>query len=168
MPEFEMGQNEKYKESLLNEIAPFFKVESQKDRELLNSLFFQIVQDKLEGGEELKFKHLLSAVKEMSELIDFRTNGMRKCTVRIDKGNGPDTANVYFDLAKAPWYFNYNQFGYIQKRNKLDFNFKLQTYNSLKFQKEFKFFNEYFDQLQNSNYLECSKIGFAFNCDKWA
>jgi hypothetical protein len=49
----------------------------------------------------------------MAEVIEERTNGMRKCTVRIDKGAGPDTANVYFDLIKRPWYFSYNQFGYI-------------------------------------------------------
>lgn len=55
-------------------------------------------------------------------MIDLRTNGMKKVQIKIDKGDGIDTANVYFAFAKKPMYFNYELFGYLHRKNRVDFN----------------------------------------------
>ena len=78
----------------------------------------------------------------MAELVDSRTHGLKKMTVKIDKGDKEDTAKVFFNLSKMPHYFNSEMFGYLHRKNRLDFNYKLSQYNHFKFKKEFKFVNE--------------------------
>ena len=102
-------------------------------------MFNSIFDDK---KEDLKVNDLLNATKEMAEIIDSRTNGMKKLSVKIDKGTEVDTAKIYFNLAKKPCYFNHELFGYLHRKNRLDFHYKIREYNFFKFKKEFRFVNE--------------------------
>jgi len=77
----------------------------------------------------LKVEHLLNATKEMAELVEGRTNGLDKMRIKIDKGDSIDTAYIYFEFTKKPLYFNYEIFGYLHRKNRIDFSYKLTKYN---------------------------------------
>lgn len=51
--------------------------------------------------------------------------GIKQVKIKVDKGQMVDTAEVYFDIVRKPWYLNYGNHDYAARRNTLDFNLKL-------------------------------------------
>lgn len=86
----------KYQDHELHEVISYFNVNSERDREVLNYFFHQFMQDK---AQTMKVKDLVQASKEMAAMIEERAAGMKKVTVKMDKGEaGLNTAAMYFDL----------------------------------------------------------------------
>jgi hypothetical protein len=54
-------------------------------------------------------------------------------TVKIDKGEQINSANVYFIFEKRPLFFNYEVFGYLHRKNRIDLSMNLTKYDAFKF-----------------------------------
>ena len=79
--------------------------------------------------EHLKVKDLLEASKEMAAMIEERAIGMKKVTVKLDKGEaGVNTAAMYFDLQKQPYFSNFENYGYLHRRNRIEYTLKVMKY----------------------------------------
>ena len=122
--------NEKYHSQNLNSIQCHFEnCESQKDINVLNYLFFNVMDDKVKNG--ITVKTLLECTQELPQMIDLRTNSIESCNIKIDKGEGPDSANSMWNFKLKPYYFNYELFGYLHRKNRLDYNLKITRYDQL-------------------------------------
>ena len=64
-------------------------------------------------------------------MIDLRTNSIRSCKIKIDKGDGPDSVNSFWNFEIKPYYLNYELFGYLHRKNRLDYNLKITKYDKL-------------------------------------
>jgi hypothetical protein len=64
--------------------------------------------------------------------------------VRFGKGEGTDSAVMHWNFEQKPMYFNYELFGYLHRKNRLDYNLKINRFDSLK-TKDFKFMNKLLD-----------------------
>ena len=74
--ELNLGEHNKYKSNPLNSIIAYFKTDSIRDRIALNDMFEQVFAEKL---NEFKVKDLFQSAQELAELIELRTNGIKKC-----------------------------------------------------------------------------------------
>ena len=118
--------------------------------------------------KDLKVKNMMECAAELPSIITSRTNGVEKVQVRFGKGDAIDSAIMHWNFHQKPMYFNYELFGYLHRKNRLDYNFKILNYDSLKMNKEFKFINKWIEDFQNSKWHKSSTFGAAFKFDKWA
>lgn len=92
----------------------------------------------------------------MTQLIELRTNGIKKCTIKFEKGDeGPDTASMIIGIEKKACYLNHEMFGYFSKKNIVDYQVKVEKY-------ELKKLNDL------DKYLKATMVGNQFKFNKWA
>lgn len=160
--ELNLGEHNKYKSNPLNSIIAYFKTDSFRDRVTLNQLFESVFEEKL---NDFKVKDLFQSAQELAEIIELRTNGIKKCQVKIDKGeDGIDSAALFFNIEKKPIYFNYDQYGYITRKNQLNYYVKFAKFNESGPER----FRKIMDDFQKAEILKNVKIGNSFAFDKWA
>ena len=99
------------------------------------------MEDKI---KELKVKSMMECAAELPSIINSRTNGVDKVHVRFGKGEVAHTAVMHWNFKQKPMYINYELFGYLHRKNSLDYNLKINSYDALK-SKNFKFLNKMID-----------------------
>ena len=78
----------------------------------------------------MKVKHLFQSAQDLTKLIELRTNGIKKCTIKFDKGDyGTDSAAMLINLEKKSCYFNYEMFGYFTRKNVINYQIKMDKYD---------------------------------------
>ena len=66
----------------------------------------------------------------MTKLIELRANGIKKCSIKFDKGDfGTDSAAMLVELEKKSCYLNHEMFGYFTRKNVIDYQIKMEKYD---------------------------------------
>ena len=90
--------NDKYKKSKLKVITPIFAVESAQDRIILDFLFQLSSQKRIQG---MDVNGLLKSTQDFASMVEFRTNGIKRVKVKVDKSvEGSDAADVFLNVEK--------------------------------------------------------------------
>jgi hypothetical protein len=125
-----------------------------------------VIEDK---QQEMKVKHLFQSAQDLAKLIELRTNGLSKCTIKFDKGDhGTDSAAMYLNVEKKPCYFNHEMFGYFTRKNILNYQLKMDNYDKLLPTRSPETFKDLMKKLHDSNYFKATYLGYQFKYDKWA
>lgn len=156
-----LGDNkEKFKHNKIDGVTVLLEADSQQDRETLARMFALVLEDK----GELKVGGLIDSASELAQMLELRTNGLRSCTIKVDKGDTLDSATITVSLDKKPFFFSNQTFGYISSRGQVDFFCKVGKGWS-EVLKKYKTLHEQIQKLEESQYVSHCHIGAKFSGD---
>jgi hypothetical protein len=108
----------------------------------------------------------------LAQLIELRTCGVEKCSIKFDKGKyGTDCASIYVSVEKKPYYFDYTHYGYFDKRNTLDYHLKIRRYDCFELKglgspAITESWNNFMKSVQDAKVLKNGYLGYRFNFAK--